>query len=317
MGTANIGHIGFGKQSAYGTPVAITNYVEALSENLTLSIDRFDMKNIVGTPNEPDDMAGLRRMAGDIVFPADPTAVGLALRGIFGVMSGSVVLSGFLFKNEFTAGTSDFSTDSPTAPYTIEIFRDVTSSHRYADAVFSRLSFAIQPNQDLRCSLGMITKTTSIIAKSSPTYPGSPVNPFAFDTASLSIGGSASSLVEALTVTIDQNIEGVAVINASTEIARVRRRGPQTIMLSGTIGFDNLTEYTNFVSQTEQRFFLNVTRAASFAMLIDLPRVVYTTFPLGMSGRSRITAGFEAKARYHTGSATAIKIDLTSTKSNY
>lgn len=317
MGTANIGHIGFGKQTSYSAPVAITDWIEALSENLTLGIDRFDIKNIVGTPNEPDDMAGLRRSAGDIVFPGDPTAVGFALRGMFGVMSGSVVTSGFLWKNEFTRGTTDFSADSPTTPYTIEVFRDVTSANRYSDAVFNRLIFSIAPNQELRTTLGMITKSTSVTAKGTPTYPGSPVNPFAFDTASLSIGGAASTLVEALTITIDNNVEGIPVLNASNEIARVRRRGPQTIMLSGTIGFDNLTEYKNFVDQTEQRFFLNVTRAASFTMLIDLPRVVYTTFPLGMSGRSRLTAGFEAKARYHSGSATAIKIDLTNTKSNY
>lgn len=317
MGTANIGHIGFGKQSAYGSTAAITDFVEALSENLTLSIDRFDVANIVGTPNEPDDMAGLRRSAGDIVFPGDPTAIGFALRGMFGVMSGSIVTSGFLWKNEFTRGTSDFSADSPTTPYTIEIFRDVTSSHRYSDAVFNRLVFSIAPNQELRTTVGLIAKTTSVTAKSSPTFPGSPNDPFAFDTASLSIGGSASSLVETLTVTIDNNVEGIAVLNASNEIARVRRRGPQTIMLSGTIGFDNLTEYNNFVNQTEQRIFLNVTRAASFTMLIDIPRVVYTTFPLGMSGRERITVGFEGKARYHSGSGTAIKIDLTNCKSNY
>lgn len=312
-----VGHIGIGKETAFGSGVAVTDYIEALSENLTLAIDRYEIKNIVGRYSEPDDMAGMKRNGGDIVFPADPVFMGHVLRGTHNVMSGSVVLSGFLFKNEFTLGATDFSSDSPFQPYTFEIFRDVTSSQRYTSGVFNRLQFSIQPNQDLRVTANILAKGTSEIAKTSPSFTSSPQYPFAFDTASISIAGAGSSMIEALTVTIDNQLEGIAVLNNSTEIARVRRSGFQTVRIGGTIGFDNLTEYAVFKAQTEQRFLVNFTRASSFNLTLDMPKVVYTAFPLGIPGRTRLTVGFEGMARYHAGSLTAIKIDLTSTKSNY
>jgi hypothetical protein len=116
---------------------------------------------------------------------------------------------------------------------------------------------------------------------------------------------------------IDNQLEGIAVLNNSNEIIKIRRKGPQLVRLSGNIGFDNLTEFNNFINQTEQRIFVNFFKASSFNLLIDMPRVVYTAFPLGIGGRERLMASFEGTARFHTGSNQAIQIDLTNTKSNY
>ena len=317
MAAGTIGFIGLGKETTFGTPVAATDYILALSENITLTKDRFELTNINNRFTEPDDMAGLDRYAGQVVFPSDPTALGFFLRSVFGTMSGSVVLSGFLWKNEFTTALADFSANSPVPPYTFEVFRDVTSSNQYAGGVVNQLTLASQVNQELRVSAGMIFKTSSVIAKSAASYVSSPTYPFAFDTASISIAGAGSAIVEAMTVTIDNQLEGIPVINASTEIVKIRRKGFQSVRLSGTVGFENLTEYNIFKAQTEQRIFAHFFRASSFSLLIDMPRVVYSSFPLGIPGRDRLTVGFEGIARYHAGSAQAIKVDLTNTKSNY
>lgn len=318
MGYGFAGFIGIAKETVWGTPVAATDYIEALSENFGPVRERFEVKNIVGRYAEPDDEAGLIRVQGDMTFPVNPIGIGYFLRSAFGVMSGSVVLSGSLFKNIFTGATTEFAADSPQPPYTLEVFRDVTSSFRFAGGNVNMLSLTVQPNQDLRATANMIFKTSSIIAKSSPTFPGSPLSPFTYDSCSISIGGAASTLVETLTMTvIDNQLEGIAALNASNEIIKIRRKGPQLVRLSGSIGFDNLTEFNNFITQTEQRFFMNFTKAASFNLLIDMPRVVYTAFPVGMGGRERLVASFEGTARFHTGSNQAIQVDLTNTKSNY
>ena len=307
------GHLGIARESVWGTPAAVASgdFAYAMSENVTLAIDRFDTENIVGTRAEPDDTAGLRRVEGDLVAQGHPEFLRQALRGLTNSGSVTAVLSGVLHKFTFLSPTGDASTSAPFPSYTLEIFRDVTSSQRYAGAQFGRGTFAVQPNQDLRLTLGVVAKTTSVIAKSAPTFPASPTDPFTWDSASLQIAGAAVANIEAFTFVLDGQVEGVPALNNTAEVAFMRARGPQTARLTGTIGFDNQTEYANFVSQTEQVFKLSFFKASSFALTFEWPRVVYTAFPLGMPGRERLTVAFEGRARYLVSSATAYWIDLT------
>lgn len=311
------GHVGFAKESSGGTAVAATNYVEALSESLAANIDRFDTVNITGRFAEPDDSAGIVRVSGDIVAPFHPEEMGFFLLGVTGVQSNTVVLSGGLHTHNFTMATADWDTSYPQIPLTFEIFRDVTSSQQYNGCNVSAVQLALAPNQDLRMTASIIGTGHAELAKTTPTFTNSPAEGFTFDTASISIGGAASAIVEAMTINIDNQLEGVPVLNNSTSIAKIRRSGPQMVRLSGSLSFEDITEYENFRNQTEQAFLLNVTKANSFSMLIDMPRVVYTAFPLGMSGRERQVIGFEGIARYHTGSLSAIEFDLTNTTSGY
>lgn len=313
------GFIGIGKESSWGTPVSVTDYFEALSENLTAGLGRFDTKNIVGTVAEPDDDTGTTRYTGSIMAPMMPQALGYYLKGIMQTASGSVITSGYLWKNDFTTSLADFSTDTPVQPYTIEVYRDVTSSVLYAGCVFDQLELSFTPNQALSMNTSIIGKVASMSAPSSttPSYPGSPTKPFNFTTMSLSVGGSATARVEQLKLTINNQLEGISSLNASDYIAKIRRKGPQTIGLAGTIDFTDMTEYQDFINQTERRWFWNITQAASFQLFVDIPRMVYTAFPLGQPGRGRLTVGFTGKAFYSAGSATAIKMSLTNVKSFY
>src|SRR3990167_1750172 len=311
------GHIGFAKESSGGTPVAATNYIEAMSENLTSTPDRFETKNVVGRYSEPDDMAGVRRVGGDIVFPGQPVDIGHFLLAGMGIQSGSVVLSGFLWQNDFIMRTSDYDAAYMLQPYTFEIFRDVTSSQQYAGCNVNQLQFAIAPNQDLRVSASIIGRSELQLAKTTPTYTGSPSDPFAFDTASIQIGGAASELFEALTIQINNQGQGIPGLNNSTSIRGIRRTGPQIIRVSGSLAFEIITEMQNFRNQTEQRLVVSMTRANSFAIVFDVPRLVYTAHPVGMGGRDRQVISFSGVGRYHSGSASAIKIGLTTTKSAY
>lgn len=309
--------IGYGKETSWGSGVAVTDFVEVLSENLSASFDRFDYKNIYGGFYEPDDMAGVQRVAGSIALAAHCVSIGPFLKGALGVNSVTVVLSGSLFRNDFTANTADWSTEAAQPSYTFEIFRDVTSSFRYAGCNVAQLQMQFAPNQDVRVTAQLIARSAAVIAKSTPTFPASPVYPFAFDTASISVGGAAVSVFDGLSITIDNQLDGIPLLNNSTQIARIRRKGPQMVRLSGTMEFDNLTEYNNFVNQTEQRITVSVTRANSFQLTIDLPRVVYTAFPLGAGGRERLTVSMDGVARYHVGSLNAVKIGLTTTNSTF
>lgn len=312
------GHIGFAKETTWGTPVAVAsgNFVYGLSESVTLQIDRFDIRNIQGARSEPDDVAGMRRSQGDMVLPGYPHALGHIFKGLTNSGSLTVVLSGFLHQYDYFTPTTDASTLSPFPSYTLEMFRDVTSAHRYAGAVFTSGAFSVQPNQELRATVGVLAKTTSIIAKSTPTYPGSPAEPFTYDTVSLSVGGAAIPNMEAFTFKIENNLDAVGALVGSNEPSFMRVRGFQGVSVNGTISFDDLTEYAKFVQQSEQAIVLTMTKANSFQLKFDLPRVVYTTYPMGIRGRDRMTVDFEGKVRYHAASLTAYNIRLTAVQSN-
>lgn len=312
-----LGFVGIGKETTFGTPVAATDYFEIMSENITLGIDRFPVRNAFAGFYEPDDYAGMRRVTGDLVMFGHPVSVGILLKAVMNTISGAAVLSGFLHQSRFITVKSEFADGVPSQPYTLEVHRDVTSSHRYDGAICNRLAFSLAPNQDLRVTAGWITQGAALIARTTPTFPGSPTDPFTWDTASVSIGGASTARLEAFNMSINNNINPIAALNASNEIARMRRSGAQEVRISGTLDFIDVAEYNDFVNQTERRFFLNLTRANSFNLLIDAPRFVYSTFPTGIAGRDRMTIGFDGIARYSQSSGVAIDIDLTTTKSNY
>ena len=305
------GYIGIGQETTFGSGAAITDYVEALSENLSAEFDRYDYKNIIGTIAPPDDQAGVLRVGGEIAFAINPANVGRFLKGFFYTSSVTVVRSGFLFNNIFRSTVDIHNATSLLPSYEVEVFRDVTSAHRYTGCVMNTFNLNVQPNNALAMTVGMIGRDAFLTQKGTPTYPGSPAKPFTFDTASLSIDGAATTLIETLDISGNNNLQGIPALNLSTRIAKLRRAGHQEINISGTIDFEDVSEYLDFINQTEKSMKLSVTKADSFQMVIDLPRVVYTAFPMGISGRDRVLVNFAGKAFYHSGSKTAIEVTLT------
>jgi hypothetical protein len=317
FGHGLIGHFGLAKESTWGTAVAATDFAEILSENMTTTLDRFPTRNVHAAFHEPDDHVGAERNGGDVVVMAHPVSVGHFLKGVMNTVSQAAVVSGFLHRTRFITTKSEFADGVPVQPYTLEVFRDVGSSHRYAGALINRLSLSIAPNQELRVTASFLAKSASVIAKTTPTFPGSPTDPFTFDTCSLSLGGSATARIESLAISINNNLEGLLALNASDTIARVRRRGAQEVRISGVLDFIDNAEYDDFVAQTERALVMTVTKTASFQLVVSVPRMVYTAFPTGIGGRDRLTVGFEGMARYLTTSAVALSMELTTTKSNY
>lgn len=314
------GHLGFfglGKESAWGTAVAVTDYAELMSENLSTNIDRFPTRNIIGGFYEPDDYAGARRVAGSIVHAAHPVTLGHLLKAVFNSSSVSVVQSGALWTNNFTGVKSEFADGVPRQPYTLEVNRNVTSSHRYAGALCTKLALALAPNQDLRVTAEWLAQARTLLAATTPTFPASSSNPFTFETASISMAGAGNARFEAFNLSVDNGLEGILALNNSNVIARIRARELQIIRISGTLDFTDVTEEQDFINQTERAFSVSLTRADSFQLIISVPRFVYTAFPTGIPGRGRLTVGFEGMARYLASSLAAIGIQLTTTKSNY
>jgi hypothetical protein len=311
------GHIGYAKEASGGTPVAAANYVEGISEDISANISRYEPVNIHGKFSEPDDIAGLRQVGGNISFPAMAEDIGFFLAKTMGQQSNSVVLSGSLHKHEFLMATADWDTKFALPPVTLEIFRDVTSSQQYAGCNINQLQIGVAPNQELRFTAGIVGKSFLNLAKTTPTYETTPTTPFTFDTCSVQIGGVAVDNVEGLNLTINNQLSGVPTLNNSNQISRIRRNGMQLIRLGGQLSFEDIVDYNDFINQTERAFKFSMFIANSYSLVVELPRFVYSAFPLTMPGRDRQVVSFEGMGRVLATSASAIKIDLTNVTSGY
>ena len=311
------GFAALGKETTWGTAVAVTDYMQVMNESLQSQYDRFDTRNAINAMYEPDRSRGLLRVSGGVSMAAFPNALAHLAKAAMTVNSGTVVLSGYLYTNRFVTPQADFAADAALTPYTLEVFRDVTSSQRYIGMMLNRLQLSVAPNQPLMMTSDWLGKSQTQLQKTAASFPGSPVNPFMFDSASISLGGSATSRIEALTISIDNQLEGIPALNNSNEIARIRRRGPQIIRVQGTLDFQDITEFLDFTNETERALKIAFFSTQSFNAEIHVPRMVYTAFPPNIRGRDRLTVPFQGEAKYLTTSATALGIYVTNTKSDY
>jgi hypothetical protein len=313
------GYIGFGKETDWGTPVTPGSFMEAMSESLATTIDRFDTRNIFNSYAEPDDTDGMRRHEGDLVIPGNPESMGILLNAALGSVATTTLLTVYK-QHVFQVRPTDVSSLTPLQPYTLEIFRDVTSAQQYAGGVCKQLVLQAQPNQDLRLTSSWVAKgmlNKARVAQAAVLFPTTPGQPFTFDTCSISVGGVAVDKIEGFTLTINNQLETVAALNNSNVITRVNRTGPVMATLQGTLSFLDISEFQDFTNQTERAVAISFAKAASFQCVINVPRFVYTAFPLGQSGRGRITVSFEGKARVPVGSLSQLAITLKNNTGSY
>lgn len=306
-GIGVFGHIGYNVEASYDTYKVASYFIEALSESLALKIDRFDIKNIMGKGSEPDDMAGLRHVEGDISFAGFPKPLGYFLNAVLGSET-VVATANSLGVVKFRQSVSgDYDGMRPLPSLCFEINRDVTSAFLISGCEVSKLVLACQPNQDLRVTASVIGKTLAMGAKTdagSVYFPGSPSQPFAFDTASIQIYGAASAIFESFEVTFDNQLDPVAVLNNSNKINRTYRKGPPMVRVSATMEFNDLAEFGTFQQQSEFAITANFTRAGSFGLMLNFPRVIFSEFPVNIGGRERILVKANMIARYDSSSGT-------------
>lgn len=319
MGYGFSGYFGLARETTWGSATNATRFVEILNENLTRKINRFEFKNVIGTMAQPDDKSGMHMFDGSVAFSANPEAIGPFLMSLFNTVTVTSLGNG-LHKHVYkqpTNSNSAFSAKCPTVPYTFEIFRDVNSAIQYAGGVVKDMSINFAPDQDVRMTCNLLARSERSATAQTPTFPSSPAFPFTFDTVSLSLAGAATSKIENLTVNIDNQFEGLPALDMATVISKIRRGGFQLVNVSGSIDFSDHDEYNMFIAQSEFSIKANATVANSFSLLVDLPRLVFTSFPLGISGRGRNVVDFEAKAFYHAGSGTGIAVTLTTVSSYF
>ena len=319
MADGTLGFLALSRQNSFGTATASWNFVPIISEGLQTNIEQLRRGSIVGRTAEGIAQAGKESAGGDITLEPHPVLIGHFLRGVCGQGSvgatATTSVSGFQdWTHEFIPRNAKFDTKCLLPPYTIQVHRDVTSAFQYGDSIFTKVSLTVNGNALVQAQVTAMSRVTSIMAASTATFT-EPAE-WAWNVASVSIGGSAVDFIESLTVSIEQPAEGVHMLDNSVVANRFVRNGATQVRVNGTIDFENLTEFNAFKNQTQRRLLLHLAPAVSSGpyMTIDIPKMVYNSFPANIGGPNRISVGFNGSGEYDTSSSYAIRITLTNTQ---
>jgi len=321
MATGVLGFFALSAQTSFGTATTSFEFVPMLSEGMNTEIEALTEGGMRNRFAENPTHEGLETIAGDVVFEPDYYNVGHFLKGLFGQSSSGTTGtgSGTLYTHIFTPViNTDFDEKTALLPYTVDIFRDVTSSFRFTDTVFNTMNLEVTAGQIAQMTVGMMAKDTSIVSKETASF-GSSLGTITWNVASIAVESGTNTIMENISISYDNQVEGIPFIDGTKQIGKFKRTGPQMVRVSGTLDFENLTEFNEFKTQSERRLFITLddTGVESLNVLtVDIPKLRYETFPVNIAGFERITVDFEARGVYDTNSNYAIQMILHNSRTN-
>jgi hypothetical protein len=315
--------IGISFQNSYGTAsVASLHWMEPVSESVSLQKAQIQRKGLrSGAFTDPGTQEGLNTIGGDLVIEARANQLGVMLAAINA--SPSTVTSAALYTHTFKPRSADHSTTSAERPFTyLKYFGDTGSAQQFSDMNAASLELSISNGELLTAKLAMVGGTFARIAAVSATY--SATNPIDWSVSSASIAGVEMRNIKSLTITHENNLQAKHTLPTTNKYpTRIKRTDYAQINISGTLLFDNQTDYDDFISQTEKRFLLNLQGTATVQsgypeyLTIDVPSMKYTEYPIPIGGPSELEVSFKARASYNTGSSTSIAYTLACGKAGF
>ena len=306
-------HMGVGKEVAWGTPIAATDYLALLSESLVNEIEQVMEPELRDIADEPPQYEGLHSVKGDISILCKPIGIGFLLRSALGApVSGA----GPPYDHTFTPVNADFSTTCALPPYTIEVDRDVATAYQFAGCVVNDLEISFSTKSKLLIAKASILgKSVVLIAPTAVSHEAT--DPFKWLEATFTLGGGAITTLEEFSMKVSNNLEGVESLNATELYSRIQRNGFRTFEFNLTFPVLDTTEYTRFEAQGEAAFVTTITKDASNMLTITTNKLRYIAYPLGVSGPERMTVGISAKAKYDSVLGAGVQVVLRNTKATY
>jgi len=317
-------YLGLGKESSWATAVAPTVYVPFVSESITDTIEELISEGIRNLFDEPASYQGLKSVAGDVEVEVLPEFIGHFLNAAFGSVSSEQPDADgapSVYRHTFTPIQSAASTECDLPSYTLEIDRDFESAFQIAGAAATSFEFTVGTGTKIaHATISFIAKAISTKAKTSPSYEST--NPFLWDELTATLGGNAFGKLSEITITLDNALEGVPLLNGSDEIARIRRNDFRTVTVSGTIVPDNLDEWTAFRNGTEAELVIDLVGAAieggySYELKFTMPKFRWLAVPINVGGPGYVTISFSGKAKYDSANGFAVQAELTNTTTSY
>lgn len=313
--------LGMAFQNSVGTAanVASATWFEFLSESIFFKRDALVAQGHRGIYDEGDDYGGRDKIDGDMSIEGKPIEMGMFLKAMFGAPT--TVQSGGIYTHTFKPANTDFDTLYARHPFTIFRSLGVGSGDIFMNMNASTLELAVSEGEFLMAKLGVVGGKISATALGSPSYAAG--TRFAWDVASLSMGGTALDRSTKLTFSFDNALEPKYTLANTRVPTRIKRTGFRKLSVAGTLKFESVSEKDDFVAQTLRNMTLNFTGPTQIQsgyyerLSIIVPTFEYMEFANPVGGPGEIEANFTGACRYLTTSGTALQITLVNTQTGY
>jgi hypothetical protein len=322
MPIGSLAHVGLGKETTFGTPVAATDYIRFASESLNETIEQVKSDGIMAVFDEMPQLEGAHTVDGDISFDVYPNIVGHLLRSAFGAPTTTAVAgSTGAYTHVFTPIQTNFAANCALPPYTFEVNRDIGQAFQYTGAVVNELTLNFGSDKKImQGQASVIAKALALITKTTPTFDAQ--DPFTWNQAVITLNGTTNTNVSTIEFGIKNELEAKDVLDGTRFVGRIVRNGRRSFPIKYTLELADQTEYALFRAQNEVALKIELTGGiaagtANYKLTIDVPKFHFNTFPINVGGSGSLTAAVDGVAEYSPVDTYAMKVTLVNTKASY
>jgi len=132
-----------------------------------------------------------------------------------------------------------------------------------------------------------------------------------------------NQLIEGLSLTLDNGLMGLPLLNSTKRIAKIVGDRYRTGTLTATMLVEARTDWeTYFKGWSSRRWFIMFRGATStspynYEFQLHLPKVLFTAYPLGVAGPGQLRVVAVAKIKYHSTDEFLAQAILFNTLSSY
>lgn len=318
----------YGNQAVFGLcfqnsgGAVLTNsvhYIPFVSEDIKVEKPDIMKQGNRGILDEGDSYEGMNTVGGSIVCEAHPISMGVLFKSMFGDPATSLVNSHY--QHIFKPRTNDWDDKYANQPATVLMDRDVSSNFVYYDMIGTSIELNAKNGEFLTANVQFVGANYSNSATVSASFPSD--STWTWDAASISDGGTATDRIVDLTVKVDEKLEAKHTMNATKLPSRIKRTDRRSIEISGTMKFESMADYDNFLNKTERNvtatFRNNVEISSGYYETLEIiaPLGRTTEFGMPVGGPGEVEATFAMSAKYSVTSATATQFTLTNTQTAY
>lgn len=277
--------------------VGSCHWLPFVSETITLNQPRLDGASIRARADEPLSYQGVQQVAGDIVFEPDPYM--LAVLG-YATLGGAItsVQASWAWHSIYP-NTSDFSACC-VPPFTLFIARDVGCGFRYYGCVANQLSIEYASGALAKATLSVIGMTGGGITQPTPTFVVDETKLLPWSVTSFGVAAAGAARMQALTLTVNNNLEMQATLAGVTAMQRVRRTNFRQFRFGGQYEIEDMAEWARFLNNSAFELeAISTVNSANWAHT-HAPQAIYEGVPVNIPGPGPITSAIAGRMHFDT-----------------
>jgi hypothetical protein len=316
-----LSHVGLGKETAFGTAVAATDYVQFASESINETIAQEKSEVLTGYVDEAPYYEGMHTISGDVTFDVKPNIIGHFLRSALGAPTSTQQAATTAYQHVFTPTQANFATNCSLPPYTLEVNRDLGQAFQYAGSVVNELDFSFGVDKKiLNAKAAFLAKSRALITKTTPSFDSQ--DAFTWNMATVTLNSTANSNISSVEIGIKNELEAIPTLDGTRNINRILRNGKRSFPIKLTVELVDMTEYTLFTAQNEVPLQIklvgsNIASSYNYTFQVDMNKFHFNAFPINVSGAGTVTAVIDGWAEYDPSVSYAAKFTVINTKTSY